>query len=374
VLKNQGFDAIRGASGHITLGTEQHEILHRSFVYAPRDPKAAEGQKYRLGARMLEFPNKPTVQPPAWVPSNVGTFAALNWNMKDAFGKYLASIVDEFADGPVFDEVLESIKTDVHGPKVDLRKGLIEQLSDKAMIVTDCLEPIDTKSERLMFAVGLADPAVVAATVDKAMKNDPDARLREHNGQKIWEITSEQEPMFAVDDIKIDGPGVVVDEEAVAVKDEPNPTKLPNSAVTVAHGHLIVASHVDFIIKALDAPELTLDKAEDFQRVGMALNKLGGGEEALRHFVRTDKAYQATYELVRMGKMPQAETMLARILNRLAAEDEDDTTVREQQIDGSKMPEYSLVRKYLGPAGFIVRTEEQGWLVSGCLLKKEAVK
>jgi hypothetical protein len=87
--------------------------------------------------------------------------------------------------------------------------------------------------------------------------------------------------------------------------------------------------------------------------------------------VRTDKAYHATYELVKQGKMPQAETVLGRVLNHLAAdEDEDESVVREQQIDGSKMPDYEAVRKYLGPAGFFMQSQDEGWTVTGCLLKK----
>jgi hypothetical protein len=374
VLRNQGFGAIQGASGYITLGTGEHEILHRSFIYAPADPKAVSGERYRLAARMLEFPNKAIQPPPAWIPANAAAFASLNWKMRDALGKYLGTIVDEFAGGEVFEEVLESIKNDPAGPKVDLRKGLIDLLGERAFLVTDCIEPIDTRSERLMVAVEIVDPKTVAETIERAMKVDPDARRRDYNGHVIWEITNEGKTEF-VDEIKIDGPGTIPDEVAAAPGDAApaggDGPKIPNSAVTVVHGHLIVASHVDFIIKAIDEQPATLDAGEDYQRVQHALTALGAGDVALRHFVRTDKAYHATYELVKQGKMPQAETVLGRVLNHLAAdEDEDESVVREQQIDGSKMPDYEAVRKYLGPAGFFMQSQDEGWTVTGCLLKK----
>lgn len=372
VLQEEGFSAVQAAAGYVSLGSGENEIVHHSYIYAPKDPKAAAGDKYQLAMRMLNFPNQKTALPPAWVPSHSGTFLSLNWKMRDAFDKYLASLVDRFADEKdLFETVLQGIKDDVNGPQVDLRADLIAHLGERAMVIIDTVEPITTKSERLMLAVELIDPAAVAKTIDKAMEKDPDARKREHKGQVIWEITNEAEAKFAVEEIKIDGPGLSPGDDEVAPADEDEPVgKLPNSAVTVAHGHLIVASHIDFIIRALDDQEKTLDKGEDFTRVGGALDKLGGGNEALRHFVRTEKAYHATYELVRTGKMPQAETVLGKVLNRLAAGDDEEEVVRKQQIDGTKMPEFDAVKKYLGPAGFFVISEDDGWLVTGCLLKK----
>jgi hypothetical protein len=376
LLREEGFGAIQGAAGYVLLATGEQEVLHRSFVYAPADPKAAKGDKYQLAARMLQFPNEATKGPPAWVPQSAATFLSLNWKVGEAFDKYVGSIVDRFADGEgIYEEVLLSIKEDPNGPQVDLRKDLIAHLSERLMVMTDCVEPIDVNSERLMVAIELKDAVAVEKTVNKAMSSDPDARKRVHNGHVIWEIVSEEETEFTVDEIKIDGPGFIGTEEVVAVGAIAAPDEdrvLPNSAVTVVHGHLIVASHVDFIVKVLDAQPQTLDAAEDFVRVGKALDGLGAGTQALRHFVRTDKAYMTTYELVRQNKMPEAKTVLGKVLNRLFASDEDDESmiVRQQQIDGTKMPEFEKVREYLGPAGFYVQSEDDGWLVSGCLLKR----
>src|SRR5699024_2375830 len=143
-------------------------------------------------------------------------------------------------------------------------------------------------------------------------------------------------------------------------EEEEEEAKLPNSAVAVAHGHLIIASHVDFIIRALEAPAMPLDAAGDFQREEKAHDNLGAGKQALRQFVRTDKAYNTTYELLRNNKMPEGETILARALNRLMTdEDAEEGELRKQEIDGKKMPEYAEVRKYFGPGGFYATTEKE---------------
>ena len=36
------------------------------------------------------------------------------------------------------------------------------------------------------------------------------------------------------------------------------------------------------------------------------------------------------------------------------------------------MPDYEKVRTFLGPAGLYVQSEDTGWFVAGCLLKKPA--
>ena len=90
----------------------------------------------------------------------------------------------------------------------------------------------------------------------------------------------------------------------------------------------------------------------------------------MRVFSRTDEEYRPTYELVRQNKMPESETMLARLLNVLFGEGKKGQ-VRAQRIDGSQLPEYEVVRRYLGPAGLQATSEPGGWYLKGFTLSKE---
>jgi hypothetical protein len=67
--------------------------------------------------------------------------------------------------------------------------------------------------------------------------------------------------------------------------------------------------------------------------------------------------------------MAEAETLFGALLNRWFAPDEEGV-VRKQQIDGKKLPEFAKVRSYFGPGGLFVDTEQDGWLLIGCLLKQ----
>ena len=67
--------------------------------------------------------------------------------------------------------------------------------------------------------------------------------------------------------------------------------------------------------------------------------------------------------------MPQAQTLLGRSLNRLF-EPEDTDQLRKQELDGSKLPPFAFTLPYLSPGGFFVRTQADGWLHTGVLLKR----
>ncbi len=143
-------------------------------------------------------------------------------------------------------------------------------------------------------------------------------------------------------------------------------------AITVFLDHLIVSTHVDFIqdfIAHQAKGDGNLAATNDYQRVRTEMTNLGSKNDSFLFFSRTDESYRATYELLQQGKLPEAETMLARLLNTILGPKEEGA-VRQQEIDGAKLPNFDLVKKYLGPGGLFVQTEDNGWWLVGCLIKK----
>jgi hypothetical protein len=373
VFSEQGFTAIQGVGGFVFFATDEHEILHRTFVYAPPAPGASGAEKYRLAARMLDFPGSDGLMAQPWIPRHAASYFTFNVKLRQAF-EYSKTLVNALAGDEVFEDVLDSIRSDPSGPMVDIRKDLVEHLAERATVLSDYRLPITPKSERVMMAIELKDAAsaeVVRRTVDRAMESDPNARKRVAAGHVIWEILNEEDTEEVLQ-LQIDGPGFGGFGSSDDQVDEEKPF-IPNSAVTVAHNQLIVASHVDFVVDLLQnaVQTETLTGSADYQLIRVALERLGAGQDSFRFFTRTDEAYRPTYELIRQGKMPEAETLLGRLLNGILGPEEEGV-LRQQQIDGSKMPDYDAVRRYLGPGGIYARQETEGWLVVGCLLTKEA--
>lgn len=235
-------------------------------------------------------------------------------------------------------------------------------------MLTDCRLPVTTKSERLLVGIEVTNEALVSKAINKIMESDPNAHKHEIGGHVVWEIVNDDESI-EVETLMIEGSEFVSKEETQEEEDDEEKPIIPNSAVTVANGQLIIASHIDYIKQILTEERPPLAKAADYESVTTALSSLGADADSFRMFTRTNEAYRATFELIRQGKMPEAETLMGKLLNKMLGPDEEGV-LREQEIDGAKLPEFELVEKYLGAAGAYVRSQDDGWLIIGCLLKK----
>jgi hypothetical protein len=311
---------------------------------------------------------------------DVASYMTFNWRMQEAF-KYSESLVDAIAgEKGLFADIWEGMKTDPFGPKIDIYSGLVDHLGTRATVMTDVVVPVGLKSERLMALVHVKNPVIVAATVQKAFEKDPAAKKRVFEGQIIWEITQEEgltESGAEDTELQIEGAGFVSAAETQVVQQRerraaaPPDKPLPNMAIAVFNDHLVVATHVRFVEELItnSAMGKGLGAEQDFQQVDKELVRLGSGNDSFRSFSRTSESYRATYELLRQNKLPQSETLLARVLNA-TPEHEDAGPNRKQEIDGSKLPPFDQVEKYLGPAGIYVQSEADGWMAVGCLLRK----
>jgi hypothetical protein len=430
VLANQGFDAVQGMGGYVNFSVGDDEILHRTSVYVP----AAEGkggktgaEKYRLAARMMDTGPGQDLSPPHWVPRELATFMRLTWKMKDAF-YFSKTLVNEIADDEVFEDVLDSIRDDPHGPQIDVRSDIVTHVGTRGALIGDYELPITTTSERLLIAIEMKDhrPTVeaefaerdvdrngkiteneepeerrgcfrrllrkfdkdrdgaltreeyvqarsISVTIDMAMENDPEARLRKVGDHKIWEIINEPTDSVALPEIEIEGIGFASFGDEEEEEEEEKELFFPNRAITFVHGHIMVATHIDLLVKLLEGAPAgdTLQDAADYQQVMAALQRLGASQDNLRLFARLDEASQATYQLFKEGKMPEAETVLGKLLNRMLGSGEEGV-VREQEVDASKLPDFQIVRRYLGPTGLYAREEPtgDGWFIVGSVLKK----
>lgn len=365
ILKKQGFTSLQGVGGHVNFAVERYETLHRVFVYAP--PPFAKAM------RMLQFPNGGEYVPQPWASRNLATYATFQWDMQNAFDKF-GSLFDElFGEGEegVWEDVLESIKTEPNGPQIDLERDLIAHLGTRATMIRDYSLPITPTSTRKLFAAEATNAEALADAIARSMRDDPQVRHSQVAGFDVWEVVNEE---HAVPTIELEHPGAVVDEEEAAEDEGLGEPRLPNSAIVVAHGHLFIASHVDMLEKVLILPpehELLANDV-DFRIVSQELTALGADETCLRSFALNDEKYRVTYELFRQGRLPEADTVLASILNTLLTE-KDQQGPRPAEIDASTLPEFDVVRRYLGPGGSFASTEENGWFLTAFELSKGEV-
>jgi hypothetical protein len=368
LMQSQGFAAIKGVGGFASFADESFDLVHRTAVYAP--------QPYEKSMKMLKFLNGEDYAPQDWVPGDIATYSTFYFDILNAFDNF-GSLFDELYGGGetgVWEDTLKSLETDPHGPKINLRKELIEHLGPRITLVTDYQMPITTTSERILVGIQVKEGKEkdVARAIEKSMKGDPSAQQREENGLVIWEIVEQDAADLAPPEVEGlgDEPSLNTTKKKIINREE---RLFPHAAITVVHGNLFVASHLDFlqkILKSHESRDLLRNDAE-YRLVSETIDNMQPKEKCAHVFSRTAEEYHPTYELIHQNKMPESESMLGRILNQLFGEGKKGQP-RHQKLDGSQLPEYDTVRHYLNPAGLQATAEKDGWFIKGFTINKES--
>ncbi len=363
VLQNQGFSAIKCICGEVSIGQEWVDMQHRGYVLADKPlPKSAG---------ILDFPNKVDASIPGFVGQNVSTYLAMNWNSQEAFWR-AKGLVDELAGTPdVFDEVIEGIKRDPNGPRIDIKQDVLPQLTNDIYAISDSKPGVpDVDSRRNLIALKVKNTDAMSKVLDRAMRNEPDAELVDFEGHAIWQVVRR-------DDQEIDLGGDFGDfgaappQQNAAGAGAPQPW-LNNWAITVYDGYLMFASHVevieDAITQAKSGKESPLSEEKDLLRVSAAIDTHFGEDPASAwQIVRNSLAYRVQYELFRAGKLQDSQSMLASLLDNLL---QSDSEIKDKapKINGATLPPFEKIARFLQPGGLMFRTTEHGWEFGGLLL------
>ncbi len=271
---------------------------------------------------------------------------------------------------PVWEEILQGLKTGANGPQIDLREEFIAHLGQRVSILTDYQTPITINSERLLFAIEVRDQQAVLAGLAKLLDPDIKAKTavkRQYGAYTIWEFVQDESAIPPPPIVAIPSIGKVPSETP-----QPQPKLLPTAAITVAHGQLMIASHIDFLYKVLKPvePKKSLAHDLDFKKVTEWIEGFSMAGQCARSFSLTDEEYYVTYELIRQNKFAGSNMLVARLLSSFSGTIQKGET-RKGKFDGSSLPDYSVVRKSLGPAGLVVSNQQDGWFIKGFTCTKE---
>lgn len=372
-LRDQGFDAVQGVGGFVHVSyDEQHDFIHRTAVYAPASPAAEEGQKYRLGMNVLKLPNSPSLQLHNWTPRMIARYTTVNIDLLHAFDS-VDTLFDTMVAGydGAFETAMERFKSDPFGPQIDFRNQIIAALGSRVCLMTDYTLPIDTDSERFLVAINVKPEKVAALKValGKYLKQDNYIE-KQLKGRDIWEFQPEEE------EYEIGaGDGGLFGEDDFAETDD-DERLLSRSAVCVTDGQLFIASDVEFLRLAFQqaAENESLAESFDYIAVSGALAKLAPNQQCSWSFTRTDESLRPTYVLLRNNRLPESESFFARLLNELltSPENQKNQLLRKQKLDGAELPPFELARRYFGPTGRTIKTEDDGWFMTGVMLNKAA--
>ncbi len=363
VFQQQGFDNLKAVVGEIKLGQENYDLVHRGFVLAPGKLKERPD-----AVQLLDFPNDAKRELPGWISERVSSVFSTTWNAKEAFWKS-ESLVDALAGQKgIFKEIIEGMRVDPHGPQIDIRKDVLPLLTNDIYAISEAKLPITEQSKRNLIALRVTDTEKMSKLLDKAMSQEVDAeKIALDSKHKVWKVQhkADDAPDFGDEFKDFANKGEAEDEKG-------KQPLLNDWAITVHDGFLLFASHEDIIKEAIDQAEKggasPLGSQADYKRISAALETEMGKDPICGWRInRSALAYQAQYELFKQGKLQGGKGMFATLLENLV-ETKAEIEQPKPIVDGSKLPDFSLVSKYLQPSGTYIRTMDNGWSYGSLLL------
>jgi hypothetical protein len=377
ILRRQGFDAVNGAGGYLFFGEGDVDLRHNTLIHAPpANGRPADGpDRFEKAARMLRFPNLDGLAPAAWVPRGAASWLSLQWDIANAFDSMQPLVDDVVGEPGVFEDVIASLQEDPDGPQIDVRGELIKHLGTRCAVASDHESPIDPDCERMLIAIEISNPQAVEAVISKGMTTEADVRKVEVDGHVIWE-TVKPAPSAEKNAGSQDGDDAANRRRSRQRERQQDESVWPNLSVSVAHGHIFLASHRDFLERVLKSPQTSsIGEDADYQEVAAELKRQLGGAWSLSSFTRTEKSIRPAYELLRAGRLPESKSLAGTLLRRfLEGEDRQEgqrrgtsrePAERKQRVDGSSLPEFEQISRYFGVSGMSMQSTPEGFYLVG---------
>jgi hypothetical protein len=124
------------------------------------------------------------------------------------------------------------------------------------------------------------------------------------------------------------------------------------------------------IAQANQGTRSPLEDKPDFQHIVAALTEQFGDQNGCAWRInRSELAYRPQYELFRQGKLQESESMLANLLEHVLR-NKSEIQQKKPAVDGSKLPPFEAISKYLHPSGVTVKETDKGWSFGALLLSR----
>jgi hypothetical protein len=309
-----GLDNFKGLGGTIEFVSNDFDSVSRLLVYL-------EPPKTGL-LKLLTFPTS-AAAPPKWISAHTSSYMRLNWDVEQAWST-IQNLYDTFAGEEAFERMIAQLAEG--GPRIDLRKDIIDQLSGTFRLASEVANPEKLGTERYLAAIELKDEAAFAKTLAAIAKTEGfPGKPREFQGTTIYEFAGAPEE-----------------------EKEEGAEPIPTPGIAVTHKNLMIASDVALIERVLrdDAAQESLADSQEYQRVARHYPE----KTSSVSFQRSDVQLRALYEMLRSG---QAEQLLG-----------------DTKIDFSKLPPFEAIRPYLTPSGSYMIPDEKGLFFSSFSLRE----
>ncbi len=320
-LEPLGVNGLKAVGGSLHLATDEFDSVSKSFLMIEPPTKGV--------LNVFQFPAIEQ-KPPRWVPANASLWVSANWDLAGAY-KAIATLVDMFRGPGSTDAVLDQLAENEGGPKVHLKKDVIDAIAGRVQVVSEPgkKQGDATPQERLIVAIALKDAKKFQATLSKIAKTPGfPGTSREFKGATIYEM---ELPDFSGGAEPKQG-GLAVGQDQLLFSND----------VTVLETMLRGDQDGDTLV---DSPE--------YKRVAEHLP----AKTSISTFSRSDSQLETLWDSAKNG---QLSDQLSAILPNLP------------QLDWSKLPEFDSIKKFLQPSGSYTVPDKKGVLFVGFGTKKKS--
>lgn len=311
-IKILGVDKLRALGGSVDMVVGDYESINKTVIYVKTPATGAFD--------LFKFPAV-TQTPPKWVPATASSYTAMNWDLSKAY-QGTAKIFNTFfgfGQPGAFEKKIDDFAKDPNGPKIHLKKDVIDNLTGRIHVAYDFTNPADAKSMRLMIALGVKDEKKVNGVMDKLAKFPAfPGKERKIAGVKVYELEFDGVPGLAGNTIFV---GLIKNQLMLS-----NSDKL-----------------LEQVAKSGESSKSLADVAA-YKRIAAKFP----AKTSMVSFERGNTQLRAIYDQLRTGAFP----------------------LPTEGIDFTKLPPFSAVEKYLRSSGSFAVPDEHGVYMEGFSLRK----
>lgn len=301
-----GLDKLKGMGGAADAGDDEFEGLSKGFVYVEQ-PTTGLLNMFQATATELS--------PPTWVPDDVASYVAINWNVSGAYSA-IETLFDNFQGAGAFGRIIDELAEREDGPGLHLKKDLIDQLTGQIHMAVGVAEVQEAGPPKMAFALDVKNAKKMSAVLAKAAKSEGiPITTREFEGTTIYE----------------------------AQEGEPN-----QMSIAVVDQHLMLSSDPSMLENAIRPRSGIASLADNptFQKVAKKFpNKM-----SVMSYQNSRGQLKVYYDLLKSGGLPLPE---------------DVTELTD------KLPDFEVLAKYLRSSGGYVVPDKKGALSVNFTLKSE---
>lgn len=328
-----GLDGVKAAGGSIIFATEEFDSI--SYMHLLLD-SPREGVLKMLAIESGE------VEPEEWVPEDAASYMTVHWNFQQTLDE-LEKMVDQLRGEGFFSGMIKRRMSDPLG--VDFQTEILDLLDDRATHVSWFEKPAKINSGTNLVGIKLKDAGKFEKTLQAIF-----TRVGEPGTKKTYRGISYRE---------------------FTPRRRPNPEQVlvrqPSPCIAIVGDYLLLTDSAKCLEAAISAkrdPSKSFADGLDYKLISSRIEQqLRSRQPGMISFSRPEESMRSFYDLA-------TSPTTRRRLDELAPTNRAFKAINDALRD-NPLPPFSVIAKYLAPAGGMLVSDESGIHYTAFGLKRE---